>query len=152
MVLLCFTCFFNDGVIRQNFMVRSHLPATVFGILMLYVLVVNPLLRMVHRRLALSGGEVATVLVLVLIACAIPGTGCAQILPNIIMLPHYFSKTEPGWTPAGLLGLVPSRMLGDPSSDPDAILTGFVRGMDSSTKLVSPLTVPWHGWTTTLCF
>ena len=151
--LLCALCFINDGVMRQRGMASHYMPPAVFGTILFFVLAVNPLLRRLHRRLAFSGREVAVVLVLVLMACPVPGPGGVQIIPNIVMLPHYFNKTDAGWNAAGLISTVPPQMLGHvtPENEND-VLIGFVRGMGSGINHIGFRDIPWRGWTRTLSF
>jgi len=140
-------------VIRQRGLAANFMPPAIFGALLFFVLAVNPLLRRLHRRFAFSGREVAVVVVLVLMACPVPGPGCVQILPNIAMLPHYFNKTAVGWNAADLIGTVPPQMLGHVTKENESdVLIGFVRGMGTSVHNIGFSDVPWHGWIRTLSF
>ena len=150
---MCAVCFLNDGVIRQRGLAANYMPSAIFGTLLFFVLAINPLLRRLHRRLAFSGREVAVVVVLVLMACPVPGPGGVQILPNIAMLPHYFNKTDAGWNAANLIGTVPPQMLGYVTKEnEDDVLIGFVRGMGTSVHHIGFRDIPWRGWTRTLSF
>ncbi len=43
----------NDGLIRNTFLVGNHFPISVFGLLILVVICVNPVLCLLHRWLRL---------------------------------------------------------------------------------------------------
>ena len=149
---LCGFCFFNDHIIRQSYLVRSYLPLSVFGGLLLFVICVNPLLGRIHRRLPFSGRELAVVVAMVLVACGFPEFTCAQILPCVLMLPHYFVRTDPGWLASGVLDLVPKRMLADPTVHNGESLIGFARGMGTGVAHVRIGDITWSAWTQTLGF
>jgi len=95
--LLCTVSFFNDMVMRGTFLVGNFLPITVFGGLLLYLLLLNPVLARVRRGAALSAGELSVIMALVLFACCIPGRGLMHQFTNLLMLPHHYLKTTPGW-------------------------------------------------------
>jgi hypothetical protein len=77
--------------------VGNFLPVTVFGGLLVFLLLVNPLLRRLGQRVALSAGELAVVVGLVLFACYVPGRGLMHQFTTFLMLPHHFAKTTPDW-------------------------------------------------------
>lgn len=95
--LLCAVSFFNDMVMRGTFLVGNFLPITVFGGLLLYLLLVNPLLRWLGRGLALSGAELCVIMALLLFACYVPGRGLMHQFTTFLMLPRHYLKTTPGW-------------------------------------------------------
>ena len=96
-VLLCACTFFNDMVMRGTFLVGNFLPITVYGTLILILLLVNPVLRLFGRRAALTGGELAVAVALVLFACYVPGRGLMHQYSTFLMLPHHYERTTPGW-------------------------------------------------------
>jgi hypothetical protein len=95
--LLCACTFFNDMVMGGTFLVGNFLPVTVFGGLVLFLLVANPLLRRLGGNAALRGGELSVIVALVLFACYVPGRGLMHQFTNVLMLPHHYAKTTPGW-------------------------------------------------------
>lgn len=96
-ITLCATGYFNDEVMDSTFLVGNHLPISIYGGLILFVLVVNPLLARLRRAWALSGREIAVVLVLLLAACFVPGRGLGKNWSAIVMLPWQHVRTNPGW-------------------------------------------------------
>ena len=95
--LICGATFFNDMVMRGTFLVGNYLPVSVFGGLLLFLLLVNPLLRLAAARFALSGRELAVILALTLCACYIPGRGLMHQFTTLLMLPHHYERTDPSW-------------------------------------------------------
>lgn len=96
-VLLCVVTYFNDMVMKGTFLVGNYLPVAVFGSLVLFLLLVNPLLRKLSKRLPLSGRELAVVVALVLFTCYLPGRGLLHFFSTAIMLPHHHLRTKPSW-------------------------------------------------------
>ncbi|MBL7076180.1 MAG: hypothetical protein ISS31_01800 [Kiritimatiellae bacterium] len=96
-VLLSVITYFNDMVMKGTFLVGNYLPVAVFGTLILFLLLVNPLLRKLSRRLSFSGRELATIVALVLFACYLPGRGLLHFFSTSIMLPHHHLRTKPSW-------------------------------------------------------
>jgi hypothetical protein len=145
--LICAFCYFNDAVMRQTMFVGSNMPISVYGGLIVFVLVLNPLLR----RWAFSAGELAVALTLVLAACCVPGSGLMRTLTPTLMLPQYWERVEPGWQEASIVETAPRRMLASTGDRGDA-LDGFVRGVGSGRGLPNPSEVPWRAWSGTLAF
>jgi len=96
-VLLAVVTYFNDMVMKGTFLVGNYLPVAVFGSLILFLLMVNPLLRAVSGRLPLSGRELAMVIALVLFTCYLPGRGLLHFFSTAMMLPHHHLRTRPSW-------------------------------------------------------
>jgi hypothetical protein len=95
--LLCGVTFYNDMVIRGSLLVGSYLPSSVFGGLILVVLLLNPVLARVRRGFALTGAELGVITAMVLFACAIPGRGLMHHFTTFLMLPHHRVRTNPAW-------------------------------------------------------
>jgi hypothetical protein len=132
--LLCAVTFFNDMVMRGTFLVGNFLPITVFGSLILFVLLINPLLRLAGRGAVFSGKELALIVTLVLFACYIPGRGLMHEFTTFLMLPHHYQKITPGWQGE------PARVMPEQVSDwralADRLEAGRSAGPDSGTALI----------------
>ena len=93
-IVLCVFTFFNDIVISGTFLVGNFLPISILGTLILFVLIVNPLLKLFGPRAPLTGKELAVAVGMVLFVCFIPGRGfmhtyqCADV-------PHHYNRTHP---------------------------------------------------------
>ena len=148
--LVCAFGYFNDFVLRQTLLVGNHLPMSVYGGLVIFVLLVNPLLLGVFKRLALSGCELAVVVVLTLSACCVPGL--MRTFTLSALYPHHLNRVYPGWEQQHILDLVPEEMLADPSRNVPVALNGFVQGLGPGEKDVGFLNVPWYAWKRPLMF
>ncbi len=142
--------FFNDMVIKSTQLIGNYLPMSVFGFLVVFMLVANPLLGRVSARLPLSSRELAVSVAIVLFACCIPGRSLMHLFTNQLMMPHHHAQTEVAWR--GSPDRVPGRMLADPSRDPEEALKGFVLGLGEADTGLSPTDVPWYAWTRTMAF
>ena len=144
--------YFNDFVLRTTFMVGNYVPISVFGGLLLFVLLVNPLLGRLHRGLALRGSELAVILVLIFAACYVPGRGLMHYFTTALMMPHQHNRLNAGWRKYEVIDLAPKEMLADPSANPDKALNGFLRGLSRGSEHISLTDVPWKAWRRTLAF
>ena len=149
---ICGFCYFNDFVMRQTFLVGNYMPISVYGGLLLFLLVFNPLLAWVSRRVALTGRELAIVVVLTLAACYVPGRGLMHYFSTLLMMPHHYARTTPGWKEEGAVELAPKRMLADVSRNESKSLNGFIQGLGEGSKHISFGRIPWDAWWRTLGF
>ncbi|MDA0840366.1 MAG: hypothetical protein O3B01_08695 [Planctomycetota bacterium] len=151
-------CFFNDFVLRGTFLVGNYLPISVFGGLLLFVMIVNPLLGYMRTHFALiwrpefTGKELAVVIALILAACYVPGRGLMHYFATFLMLPHHHERTNPSWQKEKILELAPKPMLADISQNEDAALNGFVQGLGKGDSHISFSDIPWFAWWETLGF
>ncbi|MCK5801363.1 MAG: hypothetical protein KAI66_00955, partial [Lentisphaeria bacterium] len=146
--LVCGLCFFNDWVLRQNYLVGNNMPASIYGLLILAVVLLNPLLR----RFRLTGAELAVILALTLAGASIPGGGLVRTLVPTLVMPHHLVKTHAGWRQEKILDSVPPRMLVDVSSDEDTVVNGYVQGLGKGDEHISVDRVPWRAWLVPLGF
>lgn len=151
-VVVCGFTYFNDAVIYQTLLVGNHMPFSVYGALIFFLLFVRPLLERTWKRFALSGSELAVILTLVLASCCIPSSGLLRTLTPTLILPHQYEKTTPGWKNQQIVSLTPERMLVDISKDESTVLNGFVQGLGEGSRHISPARVPWYAWIRTMGF
>jgi hypothetical protein len=144
---VCAFTYFNDEVMNQTMFVGSIMPISVYGCLILFVLLINPLLR----RWAFSAGELAVALSLTLVMCGIPGTGLMRAFTVTLMMPWHWERSHPGWRATGIVETAPRQMLASPRNEDDA-LNGFVRGLGTGRGLPSLRAIPWRAWARTLGF
>ena len=145
---ICGLNYINDNILRQTYLVGNNLPVSVYGALILFVMLVNPLLK----RRALRGGELAVAMTLTLAACCIPASGLLRTFTTSLMLPHHYNRVEPGWSEEGVVAMVPKRMLADVSQNEDEALNGFIQGLGLGEEHIGFGNLPWYAWTRTLCF
>jgi len=108
---ICGFCLFNDFIMRQTFLVGNYMPISVYGGVLLFLLVINPVLLLAWRRLALSGRELAVIVALTLAACYVPGRGLMHYFCTTLIMPHHYVRTRPGWKKAGVVEMAPKPML-----------------------------------------
>jgi hypothetical protein len=144
-------CYFNDSVVRQGSLVSDLLPVFAYGGLVVFVMLVHPLLRRVKSLREWTKAEIAGLVSLLLIVCAIPSWGLVQCLPTSIMMPHHFSRQRPGWVKHEITSVAPKRMMPD-ASDTDGVLNSYVSGMAVGDGHVEIWKVPWRAWLPALAF
>ena len=117
---VCGLTYFNDFVLRQTFLVGHHMPAGVYGTLLVFLLLNAALFRLA-RRMALTGKEIALVLGMTLVAASVPGGSLMRTFTVSLALPRHYNKYVPGWkenelvdryTPDGMLVDVERRVAG----------------------------------------
>mgnify|MGYP003588527349 CR=1 FL=1 len=149
---VCSYTYFNDHIMRQTFFVGNNMPISVYGLLVVFLVFIYPLLRRVSRRLVLSRREIAIILAMTLAACAIPGSNLLRLFTQTLILPHRYAQTEPGWQKQKVMDLTPPGMLVDVSGDEERVLNGFVRGLSIANESISPAEVPWRAWARPIAF
>jgi hypothetical protein len=150
--LICGFGFFNDFVLRQTYMVGTFMPIPVYGGLILFLLLLNPLLGRIRRTWMFTGPELGFAIAAMLFACFIPGRGLMHHAMGTLMLPHHYAKTDPTWKEVKALDLVPPKMLADVSLDEDAALGGFLQGLGQGSTHISLSRIPWSAWVRAFLF
>ena len=89
--------FFNDQVAQNTYIIGNYLPIGVFGPLILFTLLINPLLRRLKRGAAFRAAELAGLLAVLLFACYPMGRGFIHYFTTFLMLPHHHLRTRPAW-------------------------------------------------------
>lgn len=143
---VCGFTYFNDRIMMQTYFVGNNMPISVYGGLIIFLMVVNPLLFRLAKRLALSRHELVIALAMTLAACAIPASGLMRTLPGTLIMPHWYERTEPGWQQHDVVDMTPEGMLVDVGDDDNQVLSGFVQGLATGKQHISPSQVPWKAW------
>ncbi len=140
---VCGTSFFNDRILRQTYLVGNNMPVSVYGALIFFLLLVNPLLR----RFRLSGKELAIILTLTLATCCIPGSGFLRTFTSSLILPYHYEKLDAGWREQKVVEMVPKRYLADVNPDnEDQVLGAFVQGLGEGDQHCSLRDIPIKAW------
>lgn len=153
--VVCMATIINNHVIHQTHLVGNQIPIVVYGILILFIVLINPVLWRVRRASAFTGKELAVVAALTLVTCSIPQSGLLRYLTPVLMLPHHYQNTEPGWSGQGVVEMVPERMLPKVTEEnKDEALGGFLKGLvrPSDQEHIRFMDVPWRAWAGTLMF
>ena len=137
-----------DYKLYNTFLGGSHLPAGAIGVLLILVLVVNPLLRLLRRKWAISRNEALTVYISCLFSSLVPGHGSENfIIPNLIA-PFYFATRENKWldffTPYVKPWMMPA--VGADKTVDQVAVNGWYQGLPQGTD------VPWGAWLVPLVF
>ena len=131
-----------DFKLANTFLGATHLPPGAIGVLLALVLVVNPLLRLVSKRLAFSRQEILTVYITCLFSSLVPGHGAENLVLPVIIAPFYFATPENKWL----------------DSIQHALKPWLTPALDSHGALQRPIvadwylglppggTIPWHAW------
>ncbi|HUT24377.1 MAG TPA: DUF6785 family protein [Sumerlaeia bacterium] len=144
--------YFNDQIMVQTPLIGNNMPISVYGALICFVLVCNPLLARCGKRFAFSGRELAVVVALTLGVCSIPHAGLFQPFTASLIMPYHFERTVPGWEEQGVVEMTPKRMLPDITQDEERVLGGFLQGLAVGRKHISLADVPWGAWKRPLLF
>ena len=99
--------YFNDFVIRQTMLIGNHLPISVFGVAMILLLALNPLLRLGGECWPLRPGELALLIAVALVACGWPGSGFYRGFASITAMPAHLTQVQPSWRAAGVMSYIP---------------------------------------------
>jgi len=144
--------FFHDGVIRGRHFVNDLLPIGIYGPLILMLLPANVLLRRIRKSWALNAREIAVILLMALVAGSAATRGLSTPVSSSTMLPKHYQRVRPGWKKAGVVEMLPERMLPDTEKNESVVLDGYVTGLGEGQKHISPLEVPWGSWVRMLLF
>ena len=144
-VLLAAVGYLNDSVWRLNFVVGNHFPLTVFGLLLVVLTVVNPLLAMMRPGWGFRPGELAVALALVLAACAVPGGSMMRTFTPMLMMPGKF-LAEPGPAGRDVPSYIPPRLLVNGGRYDPRILSEWRDGVRPAERPIGIGQVPWGLW------
>ena len=159
--LLASLGYLNDSTQGLTYIIGNHLPISVFGLLILTVIAVNPLLRRLGWHL--RSAELAVIVTLMLVASSIPGSGLMRCFPPTIVMPAEYNKNSEGWKKANVMSYVPERMLPGGGKYVEKVIDGFKKGFnpedqktalkDLPEKLLKDVRrIPWEYWRDPLIF
>jgi len=134
--------YLNDQVLRLNFLVGNHFPISVFGMLILGMIVINPLLF----RWRFRSAEIAVALALVLIACSVPGSSLMRVFTPSLVMPIHYNTINPGWRKNDVLSYVPPAMLPGRGDRDAAGVADFLSGREQNGVPIGLADVPWEAW------
>jgi hypothetical protein len=141
--------FVNDWVFQLTMIAGNHFPISVFGLTLVVVLTLNPLLHRIRPAWRLGSSELAVIMALMLVACSIPGSGLMRTFAPTLALPVHLNEgvnrsawgARPEWGGHGVLSLAPKQMLVN-DGQYDASIGGFVTGK----RGIGLQDVPWDAW------
>ncbi|MBA4386592.1 MAG: hypothetical protein C0404_01345 [Verrucomicrobia bacterium] len=143
-------------------LVRGHLPVSVFGLLIFFTIVVNPVLGLIRRSWRFQAREIALILGMILVTCGIVDAGMMRYIPRQLMTPIQQERTLAGWQekpardgkPAvpGILSYTPSLLLANEGKFTNTVVTTYFQGMGDQNKRMeylkqtekTPGSKPWR--------
>ena len=138
------TCFVVDQYAGTDVLVGQHLPISVFGLVALVGMLINPLLFKVHPSLRLSTAELATIMVLMLAAAGVPGMSFGQSFAPTLVMPAQHNLAMPGWRKHNVLSYAPPAMLPAGGTHDEEVVGGYIEGHQRTAFGLRD--VPWSKW------
>jgi hypothetical protein len=150
-LLIAGVTYFNDQVMRQTMLIGHFLPISVFGVIVVGLLGLNPLLRRVGPGWPLRASEVGVIAAIALAACAYPGSNWGRYFGTMATMPAYHARTLPDWQTHQVLSYLPG---GSPLLAPGQVrdwasLVATVeaaRGTDTTLARLYDLAEPDEQW------
>jgi len=88
---------YNEMLVKGSRLALSSCTPAAFFLLFVWLLAINPLLRLVRRSWALRRGELLVVFAMLMVATAIPTRGVTGMLLGMISGTHYYASPENQW-------------------------------------------------------
>lgn len=134
--ILCVVTPYTDLVMQGSGIVANHLPIGVTFIFLVLVFFINTVLRWLGRRWAFTRAELILILIMMLVASSIPGTGYALLALSVPGGLHYYATEENKWASRFIDPYVPSTLV--PPDGP--AVKWFYEGLPPGGS------VPWAAW------
>jgi hypothetical protein len=145
-MFIAVVAFFNDHVWLLSAFVGSHLPIFVFGMVILISLVTNPLLGAIRPEWQLKPGELATILLILLVACSIPSFGFLGTFTKSMVMPGNRYLGELSWQKNELREMIPGFMLPGDGEFVEGFTDTGVKGGGTLEQPMPANEVPWRHW------
>src|SRR5262245_13208410 len=147
-LLICGLTPFNDYVLSDTNLTAGFMPLGAILIEFFLIVGINAPLHKLAPRWALSGGELAVIVLMTLVSCGIPSWGLMKFfIPTTVAPFHIGASDDAFWKPFVEMGLpawlfpVPSISEGRTSP----IVTWFY------TRVPQDEQIPWRAWIVPLC-
>ncbi|MGQ9662462.1 MAG: DUF6785 family protein [Kiritimatiellia bacterium] len=127
-------------------LIRGQLPVSVFGGVIVFVLLVNPVLGRLRPSFRLQPAEVAVIMALILVACGIAEAGMMRYFPRNLVLPLHQNRLMPSWQKANVLSYAPSVLLANGGQYSEEVVDNFIGPMGAPGQPIPITSVPWHAW------
>jgi hypothetical protein len=144
--------YLNDHVWMLNQMIGSHLPVFVFGVLIVLVMLVNPLLNRLNPNLRFRPKELAVGMLFMLAVCSIPGYGLMSIYPKVSAISGNMYPRHINWQENQLAEMMPDFMLPANGEYVPEFTEGFMTGLGHEGQPIGFNEVPWRFWEHSLTF
>ena len=124
----------------------NHLPTVVIGIIILFALFINPVIRLVEPRWAFKQGEMVVIWCMLAAGVGVPAFGLMHYLLPFLVGPFYFSSQGGKWSNA-FYEQIPDWLV--PSKDPNSsVVTLFYEKIKvaDDTPFALLRAIPWQAW------
>ena len=132
-----------DFKLLNTFLGGTHLPPGAIGALLILVLLVNPLVRAISKKLAFTRNESLTVYISCLFSSLVPGHGAENLIVPVLIAPFYYATRENKWLEFLQPAMKPWMT---PSIDPvtgaynQTVVAGWYEGLRPG------VSIPWSAW------
>ncbi len=130
-------------------LVGNYFPTSVYGLLILVCLGVNPLLRRLRRSWVMRPAELATAMAIALAACSVPGLSGMRYFAVIQAMPAIYDRTQPPMHEHDLLQYIPPGLTPD-LQDSRRVIDPLVGGLGGPGKPTALSALPWDAWANSL--
>lgn len=140
----------------EDFTSGHLLPIIVVGMLLLFVVFINPLLLLISPRAGFKPRDMAVIVLLWSTSCSIPGFGLLNQFTHVMVMPYHWYRIYPGWQREKVLQYVPKSCLVEVNDDTyESVVTTYIngttreqRGGDSLLGSIKGAIrrVPWRAW------
>ena len=141
--------YFNDqvlGLFGQSPISGHQIPVGVFGPLVVFLAVVNPLLLLTRRSWGFKPAETAIVVLMMLVSCSVPLRGLMENFPTTLGLPAHWNNVSPGWQKNKLMTYIPPALLPAGGKLDPAATDNMLTGMGKPGAPIGINLVPWGKW------
>jgi len=137
---LCLCSIHSSWVLHSTSLATNYFPSGFVFPMLLFIVVLNPVLKLLNRRRGLSEQELAVVAIMGLVACAVPTYGMVGYLFSTTAAPYYFASPENRWAET-FHQYLPTWLL---PTDFQSI-KWFFEGLPEPS-----IAIPWRAWATPL--
>lgn len=131
-LLIASFTYYNDAVVRNTYFIGNLIPVSIFGLLVVTLLAVNPGLRALGRRWPVRPAEIAVIVAIAYAACPWPGASFMLFFGSTTGLPDYLFSKHSSWDSMHLRSYIPG---GSPE-----LAEGYVRDWTAFADALAPET------------
>src|SRR4051812_44204892 len=153
-IFICALTPYNDWAVFNTYFVGNYLPVGLLMVMISFIMLVNaPISKWMPDR-AFSGGELAVAMGMMLVSCAVPGSGLMRYLPGTLVgIQHqaninsdYLRVLREAELPQWIWPTLSSSDIAARTNDP--VIANFVNRapVQGNTFLAHVRAVPWSAW------
>jgi hypothetical protein len=147
-IFLVLSGHFNDVYINQTYMVGNHFPIFIIGALLVFVMFINPVLRLIKKSFCFSKAELAILVVLPLSVAVVPGSGFLRTFTPALIMPANYYSMNPTLQKNDAISYLPENLTVKITPENEEEVMGtFLQGTGDKASFSA---VPWESWITPL--